>query len=749
MRMNEPASSNENTFSQDFYQHVNKIFSFGVSKESPELSSKTGYNQQSVDLANALLAVLWSTVPSLSRGELMNQNEWNALLLNLDSYRLMSEVFPSLYIQRDLEAMNTEGNHQITDPFKSSVCDFFIAFFEKCSDQEFIKELNNFSQELNSLSDTTANGAQEQGNKGDRYDGKNLIVPDPSKLKAFKETLDSYKDVDQHSCRLGSEDSTVVTNPVRTNASLHEPLTDENIQKAPEPIIRDDINFKHSNDQPTEASITAILKVLMSSGYAAGLTFLTWEFFHGAVCYQAEIMDSDHQVVVDKGIWSPPMEWVYLTFVVSTAISQVFRAQRLGELNNLDKISWSDWNAYLSNSYQHGKEVLKSTFDPAEVLVVSRIINFVHAQWLKIFKDWESFRTNSSSLLDADYNEHSVKVYHAVLSALTLGLYVALFSVGFFNNKSMLDVAFLALSPFILSPTLQVIISHVLEGLKQWVESASRSPSSQVTGQRSQRITLAAGSLAAIITGMAYGMPGNAVSNNAFVGAFMSTETANYQEMMGDLGPLCFFSCALFVSVLTSGLVSSWFCSLYEPSEQGGVFSNLMLSVTKYAALYALLYSCATVALGQYCSHDPFLPGECVAAVDHDTGLAGLYTQVTLTSAFFVKELYAMSQFALVDSPKMMAYLKEIFCGDDRLAGLLWLLSRPSSLGVQTVYEMTAYLYEAFNPKYVSGPPHDRLSAASFFTSLIRGTGFIPEDTARDPGSNGDYSSSGNALSSV
>ncbi len=724
MPTNEPFSSNQNTFSQ----HVNKIFSFGVSKESPELSSKTGQNQQSVDLANALLAVLWSTVPSLSHGQLMNEKEWNALLPCPGSYGLMSDIFRSLTIADDHEAMNREGSRQTSDAFNSSVCDFFNVFFENCSDQKFIEELNNFSQELNSLSVTTANGVQEQGNKRYRYDGENLIVPDPSKLKAFKEALDSYKGVDQHSCRVGSEDSSVVTNPVPTDASLHEPLTDENSHKSPEPIIRDDINFKHSNDQPTEASITAILKVLMSSGYAAGLTFLTWELFHGALCYQAEIINSDHDVVADKGVWSPPMEWVYLTVVVSAAISQLFRAQRLGELNNLDKISWSDWNGYLSNSYQHGKEVLKSTLDPAEVLVVSRIINFIHAQWLKTFKDWESFRTNSSSLLDADYNEHSVKVYHAVLSALTLGLYVALFSVGFFNNKSMLDVAFLALSPFILSPTLQVIISHVLEGLKQWVESASRSPSSQVTCQRSQRITLAAGSLAAIITGMAYGMPGNAVSNNAFVGAFMSTETANYHEMMGDLGPLCFFSCALFVSVLTSGLVSSWFCSLYEPSEQGSVFSNLMLSVTKYAALYALLYSGATVALGQYCSHDPFLPGECVAAVDHKTGLAGSVTQVTLTSAFFVKELYALSQFALVDSPKMMAYLKEIFCGDDPVAGLLWLLSRPSSLGVQTLYEMIVYLCEAFNPKYVSGPSYDRLS----LTSLIRGTCCISDDKAKD-----------------
>ena len=713
MPTNEPVSSNENTFSQ----HVNKIFSFGVSKESPELSSKTGQNQQSVDLANALLAVLWSTVPSLSHGQLMSEDELGSLMQNPRTYPLMNDLFSTVIMSGDPEVGRSEGGEQTTDPFKSSVCDFFNAFFENCSDEKFIEELNNFSEELNNLFVTTADDAQKQ-----RYDGKNLIVPDPSKLKAFKEALDSYKGVDQHSCRFGSEDSTVVTNPVqRAQASLEEPLTEGNIQKAPEPIIRDDINFKHSNDQPTEASITAILKVLMSSGYAAGLTLLTLELFHG-VCYQAEITDSDHQVVVNKGVWNPPMRWVYLTVVVSAAISQLFRAQRLGELNNLDKISWSDWNGYLSNSYQHGKEVLKSTFDPAEVLVVSRIINYIHAQWFKTFKDWESFRTNSSSLLDADYNEHSVKVYHAVLSALTLGLYVALFSVGFFNNKSMLDVAFLALSPFILSPTLQVIISHVLEGLKQWVESASRSPSSQVTGQRSQRITLAAGLLAAIITVMAYVMPGNALSNNAFVGAFMSTETANYHEMMGDLGPLCFFSCALFVSVLTSGLVSSWACSLYEPSEQGGVFSNLMLSVTKYAALYALLYSCATVALGQYCSHDPFLPGECVAAVDHDTGLAGSVTQVTLSSAFFVKELLAMSQFTLVDSPKMMAYLKEIFCGEDRVAGLLWLLSRPSSLGVQTVYEMIVRLYEAFNPKYVSGPPHERLSFKLFFKPYIEST---------------------------
>ena len=117
-----------------------------------------------------------------------------------------------------------------------------------------------------------------------------------------------------------------------------------------------------------------------------------------------------------------------------------------------------------------------------------------------------------------------------------------------------------------------------------------------------------------------------------------------------------------------------------------------------------------------------------MAAVDHKTGLAGSVTQVTLTSAFFVKELYALSQFALVDSPKMMAYLKEIFCGDDPVAGLLWLLSRPSSLGVQTLYEMIVYLCEAFNPKYVSGPSYDRLS----LTSLIRGTCCISDDKAKD-----------------
>ena len=88
MPINEPASSNQNTFCQ----HVNKVFSFGVSKESPELSSNTSQNQQSVDLANALLAVLWSTVPSLSRGELMNENEWNALLPCPGSYGLMVTV---------------------------------------------------------------------------------------------------------------------------------------------------------------------------------------------------------------------------------------------------------------------------------------------------------------------------------------------------------------------------------------------------------------------------------------------------------------------------------------------------------------------------------------------------------------------------------------------------------------------------------------------------------------------------------
>ncbi len=438
---------------------------------------------------------------------------------------------------------------------------------------------------------------------------------------------------------------------------------------------------------------------------------LTWQLFNGVV-FQAEIKDHQGEVVVERGVWQPSFSLVIGLVLSLAAMSQVVRAKRLGELSS--DITGEDFSKFYSNMTSYLKDAAMSAFNPTEIIGLQSCITYINARILRATQDWQRLVKNPGSLVDADYNVPNVMMYHVVLTAVTAALYGAAAYAGMFNDQAILDALFLVLSPVILAPTIQVVISHVLESLKHWVETAARSPSGELTFIRSRRITGLALLLAGSMTGMAYVWPNNSYSTNPLYRAFMSTDTENYHEMMGFLGPIGFLSCALFVSVLLSGLGSSLGCSLREPSEQGSAFFEFMLSILNFAGLYALIYSAMTVAMGEYCQKDPLLQVECINAVDQSTGLAGDYTQVTITSAFFIKEAFALTQFVFADSPKMGAYLWVMLnCdqkGSDRLAAGLWLLSRPTSLVVESLYQIVAYLKEALSPERVAGSSEEELS---------------------------------------
>ena len=178
--------------------HLQRIFAFGVTNVPPNLQANEHLDPQAVAIANALLAVLWSSIPSLSQGNAMKAEEEQAILSVRATHPMMSSLLIKLArhpgSERDL---------------KTQVCDFFTEFFDQYQNSEggrFISDLEGFYDEMNRLK---------------KFDGKVITVPDTKALHEFHQALVCYVSVQQSL----SQRDTEVTNPLQSLSELNRPLS--------------------------------------------------------------------------------------------------------------------------------------------------------------------------------------------------------------------------------------------------------------------------------------------------------------------------------------------------------------------------------------------------------------------------------------------------------------------------------------------------------------------------------------------
>ena len=118
---------------------------------------------------------------------------------------------------------------------------------------------------------------------------------------------------------------------------------------------------------------------------------------------------------------------------------------------------------------------------------------------------------------------------------------------------------------------------------------------------------------------------------------------------------------------------------------------------------------------GRYCEVAPFLGSECQEAVNQDSGIAGDWTQATISGAMMVKVLFALFAFALTDLPKTLAYFK---VEGYKIPELAYLTSAPMRLGVDFILQFGLLLKDAFATQAVT-TAHD-LSERKVDNTMIK-----------------------------
>ena len=444
------------------------------------------------------------------------------------------------------------------------------------------------------------------------------------------------------------------------------------------------------DQQESEKVVDALFSTLSKLAVSI-LLVIALSLYRQGIIYRAEITN-DGDVYAHQEVWS----WKGIEAVIGTALvssvllSELYHQYLIGNL-----IRWpnqQDRQLLRESFYKKAYAMLTNTRD---LPVLGRILQIIYRMMSNALKDWQIVINGKTVNHENQLNPflcderifHPEGMWYNGVCALAS---VTLASLALADNPSATNGLFWA-SVFFLSPTVSVILSHVLEGLKSLVESASRSPSGVTTQRFSSTLTM----VAFLIAGLATIFRDEF---NPLFGLFMQMNIENYKEIMGSstLAYIGFFCCAGFISVAMTAQLFSLLVSMIHPSTQGSLFFKTSLALLRNSPLYLVLFNWAVVAFGRFCQEDP--SGECANAVD----LAGTVSQITITAAFFIKVNLLIAQAVLTDAPKGAGYCLYAYKhghAADVLAVVLNLLSSPTKLCVDFLIQLSTCAKDAVYPK--------------------------------------------------
>ncbi|MBV53219.1 MAG: hypothetical protein CL816_04030 [Coxiellaceae bacterium] len=633
-------------------------------KRDPSADAK----QLWITLANGLIQMIWSCSTQLTKQGFFSKNDLDMLIP--DSCPKIKQLMAHFVHNKTDEEAGTNQPLQSPDAMMQNFANQLMDLLFNANPNEvqlLIDELKSLTDHLNTLK---------------IHNGKTSHTPQPERIQSM---LKIIGDIHEHLYYFDGNFCPTVENASHLSSTLSSPLLTTNGDS--HTSTREELTMEQqNNERVVNALFSTSSKLAVSS-----LLVIAISLYRQGIIYRAEITN-DGDVYAHQQIWSWQGDeaMIATALVSSVLLSELYHQYLIGNLIRCP--NQQDIQLLGESFHTKAYAVLTNTRD---LPVLGRILQYIYRIMSSALKDWQIVINGKTVndeqqlhpyLCDQRIFQSKGMWYNGVCALAS----VTLASLALVDNSSATNGLFWA-SVFFLSPTVSVILSHVLEGLKSLVESASRSPSGVITQRFSSTLTL----VAFLIAGLA------AVFRDEFsplFGLFMQMNIENYKEIMGSstLAYIGFFCCAGFISVAMTAQLFSLLVSMIHPSTQGSLFFKTSLALLRNSPLYFGLFNWAVVAFGRFCQEDP--SGECANAV----GLAGTISQITITAAFFIKVNLLIAQAVLTDAPKGVGYCLYAYNRghlSDVLAVALNLLSSPTKLCVDFLIQLSASAKDAVYPK--------------------------------------------------
>lgn len=654
--------ANDATIYQQFHQYLSRLVLPGKQQQVPRLSlsaqdlAKLGGPQwvgALQDVANSLLACVFSISKELSAGSLLSSEAFDQLFpQSLQNSKVKSWF--DVFIKSDVESQTPVDPESVLN---TRALDYFSRFFTAFENQ--VNTPNTTNTDIKKFLDGI-----------NQLDWEAVHQPvAKSVIEQAYRALHHLHDV----AALKVTDSSDIT--VRSNPSAFE--------------------SQHLN-QPM--SLPYLLAVTAALGGSC-LAFNNWIVPH-AVLYRYPVAE-----VTEGTADIPPSMYWSIPLVSSVILTTYLYLQRHPQ-QRVCSHYMTDQKQSQPATYDYLVQQIQSMGRSLQSLpIISLVATLLQRFYEKMSINWQKLFKNPDSLRDTEYQHPNMQAYHAGLLILEITAFFALL------NPSAENALYLMIFT-LTAPTISSILSHVLAGLKGLIESGATAQSAQQLQWNSTAITSLALAMTIVMTALTW-LDDNPL--NVMFEKLMGTNLNNYNAIMGTLGVVALFCCYAFINAGLFAMMTSCVQGLWSPNQRGGLFSDSITAILANLPAYMLSLTLLVTVTGRYCEVAPFLGSECQEAVNQDSGIAGDWTQATISGAMMVKVLFALFAFALTDLPKTLAYFK---VEGYKIPELAYLTSAPMRLGVDFILQFGLLLKDAFATQAVT-TAHD-LSERKVDNTMIK-----------------------------
>ena len=672
--LNEPLVDNSNQDATDakiyqqFHQYLSRLVLPGKQQQVPRLSlsaedaARLGEPQwvgALQHLANSLLACVFSISKELSAGSLLSSEAFDQLFpQSLQNSKVKSWF--DIFIKPDVESQTPVGS--VSDPesvLNTRALDYFSRFFAAFENQ--VNNPNTINTDIKKFLDGIKQLDWEDVHQ-DREDVHQLV-----EKSVIEQAFQALHHLDEVAALLGI---TKVSNLFAFESQhLNQPM-----------------------------SLPYLLAVTAALGGSC-LAFNNWIVPH-AVLYRYPVAE-----VTEGTADIPPSMYWSIPLVSSVMLTTYLYLQRHPQ-QRVCSHYMTDQKQSQPATYDYLVQQIQSMGRSLQSLpIISLVATLLQRFYEKMSINWQKLFKNPDSLRDAEYQHPNMLAYHAGLLILEITAFFALL------NPSAENALYLMIFT-LTAPTISSILSHVLAGLKGLIESGATAQSAQQLQWNSTAITSLALAMTIVMTALTW-LDDNPL--NVMFEKLMGTNLNNYNAIMGTLGVVALFCCYAFINAGLFAMMTSLVEGLWSPNQRGGLFSDSITAILANLPAYMLSLTLLVTVTGRYCEVAPFLGSECQEAVNQDSGIAGDWTQATISGAMMVKVLFALFAFALTDLPKTLAYFK---VEGYKIPELAYLTSAPMRLGVDFILQFVLLLKDAFATQAVT-TAHD-LSERKVDNTMIK-----------------------------
>ncbi len=654
--------ANDATIYQQFHQYLSRLVLPGKQQQVPRLSlsaqdlAKLGGPQwvgALQDVANSLLACVFSISKELSAGSLLSSEAFDQLFpQSLQNSKVKSWF--DVFIKLDVESQTPVDPESVLN---TRALDYFSRFFA-----EFENQVNT----------------------------PNTINTD------IKEFLDGINQLDWEAVHQPVAKS-VIEQAYRALHHLHD-VAALKVADSSDITVRSNPSAFESQHLNQPMSLPYLLAVTAALGGSC-LAFNNWIVPH-AVLYRYPVAE-----VTEGTADIPPSMYWSIPLVSSVILTTYLYLQRHPQ-QRVCSHYMTDQKQSQPATYDYLVQQIQSMGRSLQSLpIISLVATLLQRFYEKMSINWQKLFKNPDSLRDTEYQHPNMQAYHAGLLILEITAFFALL------NPSAENALYLMIFT-LTAPTISSILSHVLAGLKGLIESGATAQSAQQLQWNSTAITSLALAMTIVMTALTW-LDENPL--NVMFEKLMGTNLNNYNAIMGTLGVVALFCCYAFINAGLFAMMTSWVQGLWSPNQRGGLFSDSITAILANLPAYMLSLTLLVTVTGRYCEVAPFLGSECQEAVNQDSGIAGDWTQATISGAMMVKVLFALFAFALTDLPKTLAYFK---VEGYKIPELAYLTSAPMRLGVDFILQFGLLLKDAFATQAVT-TAHD-LSERKVENTMIK-----------------------------